>query len=550
MRHSPIGNRNFLRPWLPPTPHENREIISTVIALAQFAGGFGGLSIGGIGLGTIGLGVAVGASFAIQALNAPKAGSGIGAATAINAPEARGNVQQSAPIKKWIYGRVRTGGAVFFLDDSKPPYLYLGLLLSARRISGIRGVHISTNDIALSSFAFDTEVLPLPVEGQIYQKAGVNRLSMAFGAGTPGQLIDPILDTDFPNLDSSFRQRGIARAVFKFKFGDDAADFEKMWGQGVSVPNPLIDIDGAPIYDPRDPTQFYPSDWRDKDEVAAAMATWKYRVNGKEVGRTSSLVQADWLGHPSGVNYPPGRIRWDEIAKSADFDEEPVANKDGTSRPRGTIDGVVTLDQSPRTVIEAMLTTNQGFVVQDRGHGWVQPSMPRAPVLTIDDDMMQGGFDFQCNRAKTDLVNEVTAKFPAADREYQDTDGPTLTRDDLIESDGETLSRNIRLPYTSDHRAVQQIEKQYVETSRLPRSWSGPVKVRAIVDDLKAGACVRIWSKLYPDMNGLYDVVQTGFLDDFSGLPLSLKECDPNIPIAWDPATDEQDFTLPPLNVS
>ncbi len=46
--------------------------------------------------------------------------------------------------------------------------------------------------------------------------------------------------------------------IFRFQFGDDQDDFQRMWGTGVSIPNPLIDIDGAPVYDPRDPTQFYP----------------------------------------------------------------------------------------------------------------------------------------------------------------------------------------------------------------------------------------------------------------------------------------------------
>ncbi len=53
--------------------------------------------------------------------------------------------------------------------------------------------------------------------------------------------------------------------------------------------------------------------------------------------------------------------------------------------------------------------------------------------MTIDDDMLLGGFEFQANRAKTDLINEVTARFSSSDREYQDTDAPTLTREDLIE---------------------------------------------------------------------------------------------------------------------
>lgn len=525
------------------------EIISAVIALAAWS--TSGLTIAGIGIGTIGLGLAIGASYALQAINQPKSGSGIGAtAAAINSPESRGNIQQSAPIKRWIYGRARVGGGVFFLDDTKPPYLYLGLLLSGRQISGISGVHISVNDIALSSSAFDQIVTPLAVDGQIYTKAGVNRLLMAFGNGDPDQALDPILAAAFPNLASTFRQQGIARAVFRFTYGDSADDFEAMWGTGVSVPSPLIDVNGTPLYDIRDPTQRYPTDWRDAEDVADAMATWKYTRNGVDVGRTSSLVQADWLGHPSGVNYPVGRIRWDEIAKGADFDEQPVANKDGTSRPRSTIDGVITLDQSPRSVMESMLTTNQGFLVQDRGRGWVQPSMPRTPVLTIDDDMLLGGFEFQANRAKGDLVNEVTAKFSSFERDNQDTDAPTLRDEDLIESDGEVLPRNIRLPLTGDNRAAQQITKQYMATSRLPRSFSGSIKVRAIVDGLKAGACVRIGTSLYEHMNGLYDVVSTGFLDDFSGLPISLRECDPNIPINWNAAEDEQDFTLPALNVS
>jgi hypothetical protein len=533
-------------------------IITPILTSLLFSGGVTGLgaaagtalTIGGISAGTILTGAILVGSFAIQAINKPKLGSGVGDAAGINSPEARGNVQQSAPIERWIYGRVRAGGAVFIVDDSKPPYLYLGLMLSGRQINAIRGLHISTNDIALSSFAFNQEVLPLPVDGQVYVKSGVNRLSMSFGAGLPDQAIDPILHADFPSLATSFQQRGIARAVFKFKYGDDATDFQAMWGQGVSIPSPTMDMEGAPIYDPRDPTQFYPSDWRDAAEVAAAMATWKYRRGNVEVGRTASLVQADWLGHPQGVNYPAGRIRWDEIAKAADFDEQPVANKDGTSRPRSTIDGIVTMDQSPRTVMESMLTANQGFVVQDRGRGWVQPLMPRTPVMTIDDDMLLGGFDFQANRAKSDLVNEVTARFSSSDREYQDTDAPTLTREDLIESDGETLTKNIRLPFHSDYRAVAQTEKQYLETSRLPRSLTCNIKIKAIVDDISAGACVQVWSNLYAKMNGLYDVVSIGFLDDFSGLTISLKECDPNIPIDWNPAVDEPDFTLPPLTVS
>lgn len=499
----------------------------------------GSATIFGISAATILTGAAlVGANYALNAINKPKSNvGGVGSASSVNTPEARGNVQQSAPVQQWVYGRVRKGGAVFIVDDSKPPYLDLGLLLSGRQISGIRGVQISTNNIVPASFAFNTILNPLAVDGQTYIKSGASRLQMSFGAGLPTQAIDPILAADFPNLDASFRQRGIARAVFRFKFGDDAADFEKMWGQGVSIPSPLIDVDGMPLYDSRDPSQFYPSDWRDDAEVAEAMATWKYSRDGKDVGRTAALAQADWLGHPDGVNYPPGRIRWDEIARSAEFDED-----------RGHyIDGVVSLDQSPRTNLEAMLTANRGFCVQDRGYGWIGSSQPRDPVITIDDDLLMGGFEFQCDRAKADLVNTVRSRFSSDDREYQDVDGPVLEEDDLIEADGETLAKTVRLPFTSDADAVQYLANQYLDEARLPRSLTCTVKIKATGDDVGAGKIARVYSNIYPQMNGDYSIESIGFLDDFSGLTLSLKEYDREISVRSYPL---KPFTLPALNVS
>jgi len=495
-----------------------------------------GLTLGGA-IGSIALGgLALGANYALAAINKPK-GGGIGDAATINSPEARGSVQQSSPIKRWIYGRSRVGGAVSFFDDSKPPYLYLQLLLSDRRVSGVRGLHISTNDIMLSSFAFDTILTPLPVEGQIYVKSGVSRLHMDFGAGLDDQGISPLLASDFPNLESSFRQRCIARANFRFDFGDSAEEFEAMWGQGVSVPNPLIDVDGMPLYDPRDPSQRYPLDWRDAEDVADAMSSWKYIHNGREVGRTAALAQADWLGHPDGVNYPPGRIRWDEIGRAAEFDEE-----------RGhQIDGMVTLDQSPRTALEAMLTANRGFCVQDRGFGWIGSSQPREPVTTIDDDMLLGGFEFQCDRAKADLVNQEASRFSAADREYQDVDGPVVTRDDLIEEDDELIPRTLRLPFTSDSDMVQILSNQYIDEARLKKSLNCNIKIKAIGDAIGAGRAVRVDSRLYPQMNGRYAVETMGFLDDFSGLSLGLREYDPTIAVRNYPL---QPFELPDLDVS
>jgi hypothetical protein len=463
----------------------------------------------------------------------PSAG-GLGVAS-VNAPDVRSSVRQSAPAQRIVYGRTRVGGAVFFLDTDSPPWLYLGLLLSSRKISAVRGLQIAGNNITFltTSVANNTILTPFPTPGQVYVLGGVSRLFCCFRDGSPTQTIDALIDADFTALSGEFRQRSIATATFKFKYGNDRTDFENMWGQ-VGIPAPAVEVDGAPVYDPRDATQNV------NDET-----TWKF-------SRNAALIQADWMRQPYGVNFPVDRIDYDKVAASANFDDEVIVNADGSAMKRHTIDGVVQLNQKPREVMEAMLTANRGFLVQSSGRGWVQSSQPRSPILTITDGLMVGGFEFRDDKAKRDTFNKVTSRFPSTDREHQDIDGPILERNDLITEDEEVLEGTVRIPFTSDHRAVQRLQKQYLEESRLPRALSCRVKLTAMTETTipQVGECVLVDSVLFPRMNCEYTIEEIGYTEDFSSISLALTEYDDMIPIDWNAPTDEQSFTLPFVNLS
>lgn len=543
--------------WRTGRPMAVRDPISIGISIAAaFTGATGvfvpatilGLSTFNI-IGTVAIGgLLAGAQFAVNRLSAATPGTfGDTVGLGVNAPEVRGNTQQSVPAQRIIYGRTRAGGAVFFLNTDKPPYLYLGLLLSARKVNSIKSLQIGDNAITFPTLVNNVGTDPLQIDGQTYVSGGSSRLKVCFREGSPSQPVDALLAAGFPSLDTNFRQRGIATATFRFEYGADEDDFSSMWGR-VAVPNPLIDLEGTPVYDPRDPSQRYPSDWRDKADVADAMSTWQYRRSGVDVGRTAALVQADWLGFPSGVAYPPDQIRWDEIAAAANYDEELVGNLDGTFSHRHQIDGVVQLNQKPRDVMEAMLTANRGFIVQSKGRGWVESSKPKEPVLTINDSMLLRGFEFRDDKAKVDTVNTVRTRFTSPDREYQEVDGPTLIDEDALEADGEELAISISLPFTSDYRAAERLAKQYKEEARLPRALTCVIRLKGL--GLKAGDVVLVASSIYTRMNGTYKIQTIGFLDDFSGLSLSLVETDEDIPRNWVAANDEVPFTLPAVGAS
>jgi hypothetical protein len=64
---------------------------------------------------------------------------------------------------------------------------------------------------------------------------------------------------------------------------------------------------------------------------------------------------------------------------AADWDDGLVLRKDGTFFKRHTIDGVVTLNQSPVTVIAGMISANRGRILESAGTVWSASSAPETP---------------------------------------------------------------------------------------------------------------------------------------------------------------------------
>lgn len=449
------------------------------------------------------------------------------ASPALNSPEVRGNIRQSVPTQRVVYGACRIGGALFYQNDTAPPYLYVGVLLSSRRISAITGTLVGQAPVAFLS------------DGAASTALYSGRLWRSIRDGDPDQTVDPLILADFPATPATFRQRGHAAAVLKFHYGSSGDEFLKLWGN-VQIPNVLFDVEGAPVYDPRDPTQRMWEDPADIEDVNDAMATWKY-------SNTASLVQADYLVQPYGGRQHPSVMRWDKIADSADFDDELVGLKDGGFQKRFTIDGVILKSQPRDQVMQGMLTANRGFIAQSRGQVWPTSSRPSAPVMTIHEGVMVGGFQFRASAPKAALVNKVRSRFIAPDREFNLSDGPLRIRTDYETADGETLEQTLQLSFTSTHQRAQRLAKAFLEQSRIGRTLTCTIRLSAGLG-LEAGDCVRVASNYYSQMNGLYQVAQAGFAEDSSVIALSLTEYDPGISGRWDPQEDEQPFVIAPTD--
>ena len=155
--------------------------------------------------------------------------------------------------------------------------------------------------------------------------------------------------------------------------------------------------------------------------------------------------------------------------------------------------------------------------------------------------------------SRSAISNKVSGRFIAAERDYQEVEGPIYDRTDLAAIDGETLQQTVRLPLTATHQRFQRLAKQFLLESRLGKALTVTIKLEAMAQSAKAlrtGRCIRVWSEVFSMINADYLINEWGFSEDFSSIRLSLVEYDRTIPYAWDAAVDEQAFTLPALNVS
>lgn len=514
------------------------EIISTAIALIAWAAP-GSVTIAGIGASTfLAVGLSIGLSYAAQALQSR--GSSPLSNFAQSEQGSKYNERQAIPSKRILYGESQVGGALF-IEVVKPPYLYMGFLICDEQVTSFRKMWIATNEVAFSGLTPNSVLTPIAVDGAPNYPG---RLQASFRVGLPSQTLDGLLATDLTHLDASFRQQGVATVVARFHYGADYNEFTRLWGQ-VQRPNPLFLVRGVAVPDPRVQGTVLNWDPDDPASVEAARATWGYSNN-------ASLVTAHYLTQRYGGRIKPSRMDWDKVVEAADFDDDMIACNDGTSQRRYTIDGAVTLNQSPSTVVAGMIAANRGYVLQSAGRVWPSSSKPRKTIATIHDGLLAGPVSIRMAKPKRDLINRVKTRFIAPDREYQTADGPVLTRTDLQEADGEVLDATLTLPFTSDNRRAQRLAKAYLSNARLGKQISCRVDVLLLAecDDDLIGGAVNFDSALFPAGNGLYLVADWGFADSFSKIDLSLVAYDPSVETDWVAANDEKPFTIADLNAA
>jgi len=341
-----------------------------------------------------------------------------------------------------------------------------------------------------------------------------SNLVVRFYSGTGGQSADSdLVSSSGGRWTSNDTGASVCYVVVKMTYD------ETLFPEG--IPEFGFVVRGFPLRDPRTGTSAY------SDNPACAIYTV---LRGITVGGEKLL----------GMNVPADAIRQSEAEAAANACDELIAKKAGGTEKRYRCGVVFDCTQSNRDVIETLIASMAGEVIEAGGIYRIIAGVAQTPVAHITDAdlVVTEPLITRPRRSRNEVVNAIQGSFTDPSRAYSPVALPPRTSStDEDEDGGIRLTRSLDLVAVTSRSQAQRILE--VERRRARRMASASMKLRARWIGLEPGD----WVTFSSDRRG-YDtktfVIQskTGARDLTSDIVL--VETDAGID-DWTASTDEID---------
>lgn len=337
-------------------------------------------------------------------------------------------IREPVAPRELVYGRARKGGVIVFLHSSgdQNKYLDLVVVLAAHRVKSIGAIYFEGEEAVNASGV---------AQGRWSDVVTVEKV-----LGSADQAAFPGLMADLPDKwTENHRLAGCAAIRLRLTFDQDAFPS--------GIPNITVDIEGKDdIYDPRDGSVGY------SENPALCLADY--------------MADATW-GLSAEIGAEDGNDSLALVA-GANICDETVALAEGGSEPRYSCNGVISLSEAPKTIIEGMLSSfagrcsNAGGSWRIRAGAWTSASF----ALTAD-HVRPGGLRLATRTSMSSNFNGVRGQFVSPENDWQPDDFPAYASDVyLAEDSGERKWRDISLPFTISAATAQRLAKIELERAR------------------------------------------------------------------------------------
>jgi len=410
-------------------------------------------------------------------------------------------VKSPISARQIVYGTVKKSGSLLYAsttgDDNK--FLHLVIALASHEIQSIDKVFFNDVAIDLSS---DIDGSGNVNTGTYNGKA---RIKTKFG--TADQTADSDLVSENSNITSNHRFRGIAYLYIRLEYDVD------VYPNG--IPNISALIQGKKVLDYRTSTTAYSSN--------------------------PALIVYDYLTSSDGMNASTSEIDTTSFTTSANDCEDSITLSDASTQNRYDCHGVVTLDRKPIEIIEDILSSCIGTLTYEQGKFVLKVGKGRSSVKTITEDDLAGEISVRAKPKRQDLYNQVKGVFADEDNNYVATDFPVQEDTTYQTADGETISREIQLNYTTNIAMAERIALVLLKQSRQMMTVNMIAKPTLL--NLSVGDIV----SLTMDKLGFSSknfIVTTHTLNENLTVNLTLQEYSSTV-YDYNSATDQTNITAP-----
>ena len=491
-------------------------VVAVAVVLVQsgaFAGSFGNFSLKKLGMkalisvGTSIIGGVIGQKLAPK-VDPPNFGTALESGITVSA---------KAPTSPYriIYGETRVGGTIVYAEttSSTNEFLHMIIVLAGHEVDDIGNILLNDDVVSLETTSNDSNGIPIftPTSGDQY--AGKLQIKKHFG--NVDQLADANLVSDVSQWTTAHRIQGKAYLYAKLTFDSD------VYPNG--VPNISAIVKGKKLFDPRE-TSFTASSGtvnttNNTIQISShGLKTFdraKYNINsntaigglsdgteyfvikvdnnniklatnysnalsGTPISLTSVtgsttqkfnftkfsdnpiLCIRDYLKDTTyGMQTEDTEINDTNFIASANTCDETVSvtNPSGTEK-RFTCNGAFQLSQSPKVIIENLLTSFGGSLIYSNGMFKTVPGAYLSPVVTLDEGNLRSGISINSRVSKKELFNAVKGLYSEPANDYQPQNYPILTNSSFeTEDNNERIYAEFDYPFTNSSRMCQRLSK-------------------------------------------------------------------------------------------
>ncbi|MGT2429237.1 phage tail protein [Cupriavidus basilensis] len=305
--------------------------------------------------------------------------------------------------------------------------------------------------------------------------------------GSPDQSADGDMVAEVPGWTWEHRLRGVCYLYVRLEYDAD------MFPNG--LPNIKAVVRGKRLYDPRNGSTSWSNNW--------------------------ALCAYDYLRDERGFGCTDADIDVATVITAANISDEWLDLGSGLWQSRYRCDGIVMSDKSPRDNLTEMTTAGGGAVVISGGMFRVFAGAYDIPTVTLTESDLRGPVKVMPRMSRKDLFNVVKGTFVNPAKYWQPGDFPAVRNTLYAQQDGETIERDIELPFTTDSIMAQRLAKIILERSRQGIVVEFPAKLTAF--QLTAYSTVKLSLAKFGWSNKVFRVMSWKMSAD-GGIDLVLNE--------------------------